>query len=218
MKRNIVLLVLVAIIAILAPIVFSFVLLLPSCIPEKWIIGDPNYWHTFWPNYIGAVGTLLMAIMTYKTLRQNDHLIKAQNTPKLSCSLAVGKDCLYIEIKNTTSVPAYNVKVSLTNNTTKENIFDFDSLCNHLSQMSFDIPPFETKLIPIRGIQPVVNGKYEGYLSTTLTYDDKTETYNMYLKEINVTKWKYDTYDLCNSLKDINSSIDEIKRNCNSIL
>lgn len=212
MKRNIVLLVVIAIIAILVPIVLNFILLLPSCIPQKWLIGNPDYWHTFWPTYIGAMGTLLMAFMTYKTLKQNDQLIKEQITPKLSCSLAVGKDCLYIEIKNTASVPAHNVKVLLTNNTTKENIFDFDSLCNHLSQMSFDIPPFETKLIPIRGIQPYVDGKYEGYLSATLTCNDKSETFNMYLKEINVTKWKCDNYDVCSNIKDINSTIDEIKK------
>ena len=190
MKRNKFLFVALAIIAVLAPVIFNFVFLLPSCLPQRWLIGDPGYWHTFWPTYIGAFGTLLMAIMTYKTLKQNDQLIKEQNTPRLSCSLSVGKDCLYIEIKNTASVPAHNAKVSLTNNTTNEKIYDFDSLCNHLSQMSFDISPFETKQIPIRGIQPYVDGKYDGYISATLTYYDKTETFNLYLSEINVTAWK----------------------------
>lgn len=212
MKRNTALLIIFAILAILAPVVFSFILLLPSCVPEEWLIGDPSYWHSFWPTYIGAFGTLLMAIMTYKTLKQNDQLIKEQNSPKLSCSLAIGKDCLYIDIKNTASVPAHNVKVSLANNTTKEKILDFDSLCNHLSQMSFDITPFETKQIPIRGIQPYVEGKYDGYLSATLTYNDKSETFNLFLSEINVTAWKYDVRDVCQSISEINSSLEDIKR------
>ena len=212
MKRNKILFAALAIIAVLAPIIFNFVFLLPSCLPQRWLIGNPEYWHAFWPIYIGAFGTLLMAIMTYKTLKQNDQLIKEQNTPSLSCSLSVGKDCLYIEIKNTTSVPAHNVKVSLTNNATNEKIYDFDSLCNHLSQMSFDISPFETKQIPIRGIQPYVDGKYDGYLSATLTYNDKSETFYLYLSEINVIAWKYDTHDVYKCLNELNSSIEEIKK------
>lgn len=212
MKRNVVLIVILSVIAIIAPILFNFVLLLPSCIPQKWLIGNPNYWHAFWPTYIGALGTLLMAIMTYKTLKQNDQLIKEQNTPKLSCSLAVGKDCLYIEIKNTSSLPVHNAKVSLANNSTKENLLDFDSLCHHLSQMSFDISPFEMKQIPLRGIQPYVEGKYDGYISATLIYNDKTETFNLYLSEINVTVWTYTTRDVCNSLENINSTIEDIKK------
>lgn len=213
MKRNKYLIVILAIIAILVPIIFNFVFVLPSFLPQRWLIGDSTYWHSFWPTYIGAFGTLLMAIMTYKTLKQNDQLIKEQNTPKVSCSLAVGKDCLYIDIKNTASVPAHNVKVLLANNTTKEKIFDFDSLCNHLSQMSFDISPFETKQIPIRGIQPYVEGKYDGYLSVTLTYNDKSETFNFYLSEINVTTWRYDIHDVCKSITEVNTSIKDIKEN-----
>lgn len=210
MKRNKYLIVILAIIAILVPVIFNFVLVLPSFLPQRWLIGDPTYWHSFWPTYIGSLGTLLMAIMTYKTLKQNDQLIKEQNTPKVSCSLSVSKDCLYIEIKNTASVPAHNVKVSLTSNT-NEKIFDFDSLCKHLSQMSLDISPFETKQIPIRGIQSYVEGKYDGYISVTLTYKDKTETFNLYLSEINVIAWKYDTHDVYKCLNELNSSIEGIK-------
>lgn len=212
MKRNKYLIVILAIIAILVPVIFNFVIVLPSFLPQRWLIGDPAYWHSFWPTYIGALGTLLMAIMTYKTLKQNDQLIKEQNMPKVSCSLAVGKDCLYIDIKNTASVPAHNVKVSLANNTTKEKIIDFDSLCNHLSQISFDISPFETKQIPVRGIQPYAEGKYDGYLSVALTYNDQSETFNLYLSEINVTAWRYDVRDVCKSITEVNTSIEDIKK------
>ena len=78
--------------------------------------------------------------------------------------------------------------------------------------MSFDISPFETKQIPIRGIQPFVEGNYDGYLSVTLNYNDKTETFNLYLSEINVTAWRYDFCDVCKSITEVNSSIEDIKR------
>ena len=201
----------VGIIIVLAPIILNFILLLQIGIPEQLIVGDSKLWLSFWPTYLGALGTFLMAIMTYKTLKQNDKLIKKQNTPKLSCSLAIGKDCLYIEIKNSTSVPAHEAKVSLANNTTKESILDFDSLCNQLAQMSFDISPFETKLIPIRGIQPCVDGKYDGYITATVSYNDTMESFKLYLSEINVTAWTYTIHDVCEGIKDINSTIRNIK-------
>lgn len=203
--------ILVGIIIVLAPILLNFILLLQIGIPEQLIVGDSKLWLSFWPTYFSALGTFAMAIMTYKTLKQNDKLIKEQNTPKLSCSLAIGNDCLYIEIKNSASVPAHGAKVSLAKNTTKESIFDFDTLCNHLAQMSFDISPFETKLIPIRGIQPYGDGKYDGYLTATVSYNDKMESFKLYLSEINVTAWTCTIYDVCKEIKNINSTIKDIK-------
>lgn len=204
--------VVVGIIIVLAPILLNFILLLQIGIPEQLIVGDSKSWLSFWPTYFSALGTFAMAIMTYKTLKQNDKLIKEQNTPKLSCSLAVGKDCLYIEIKNTSAVPAHNVHVSLVDHTEGKGIFYFEELCNCLGNMNFEISPFETKHIPIHGIQPYVDGNYNGFVSATLTYYNMSETFDMYLKEINVTKWKYDTRDLCDNLKDINSTIVDLKR------
>ena len=122
--------VLCAILLITAPIILNFILLLPAYIPERLIIGTPQSWLEFWPVYIGAMGTFIMAIMTYKTIKQNAELIKSQNTPRLSSSLAIGKECLYVEIKNTTLVPAHNVKVSIVDNSNEGNIYGFDSLCN----------------------------------------------------------------------------------------
>ena len=78
--------------------------------------------------------------------------------------------------------------------------------------MTFEISPYEIKQIPIWGVQPYVDGRYDGYLSVSLSYNDTSEVFNLYLKEINVTAWSYQTRDICNSLKDINSSIDDIKR------
>lgn len=204
--------ILCALVLIAAPIILNFILLLPAFVSEQLIIGTPQFWLEFWPIYIGAIGTFLMAIMTFKTLKQNAELIKNQNTPKLSCSLAVGKDCIYIEIKNTASVPAHNVKIDIVDNTKSGKIYDFDSLRNHLANMAFELSPFEIKQIPIRGVQPYVDGDYNGFLTVTLIYNDISEVFNLYLKEINVTAWRYQTRDVCSSLKDINSSIDDIKR------
>lgn len=212
MKQKKHLWVLVIAIAFLAlPIILNFVLLIPSPIPQQWLIGEPDYWLTYWPTYVGAIGTLLMAIMTYKTLQQNSIILKKQETPKVSCSLAIGKDCIYIEVKNIASVPAHNVKISLINNTSKKSIYRFNELCNHLENMSFEISPFEIKRIPIYGIQPYVEGKYEGFITANLSCCGETESFDLYLEEINVSLWDYNTRDVCNFLSDISSSIDVIK-------
>ncbi|MBR5352828.1 MAG: hypothetical protein IK126_03870 [Bacteroidales bacterium] len=190
------------------------------------IIGDPKDWLTFWGVYLGSIGTLIMAVIAFSSLKQNDLLAKQnedqlkeikrqweeQNRARLSCSLAIGKDCIYIEIKNIASVPAHNVNVSLEDYTEEKGIYEFDTLCDHLAKIRFEISPFEIKQIPVWGVSPYVDGKYGGYLAVILSYNGVSETFNLYLEEINVTAWKYYTRDVCDSLKNINSTIDEIKR------
>lgn len=180
----------VGIIIVLAPILLNFILLLHIGIPEQLIVGDSKLWLSFWPTYLGSLGTFLMAIMTYKTLKQNEKLIKSQNTPKLSCSLSVGNNCLLVIIKNISSVPAYNVGLSLINKTNIKEIYKFDSLCSSLDKVRFDISPGDSKRIEILGIEPHKNGQYDGYISVILNYNGVTETVNIYLEELNITEWK----------------------------
>ena len=180
----------VAVVVICLPILFNFLFLLPSIIPVKWLIGNPEYWLTYWPVYIGSIGTFAMAMTTFMTLLQNKELIKAQNTPKLSCSLAVGNSCLLVVITNISSVTAYDVKISLINKTNIKEIYNFDSLRLGLEKVRFDISPNDSKKIKIYGIEPHCTGKYDGYISVILNYNGVTETANIYLEELNITEWK----------------------------
>ena len=180
----------VAVAVICLPILFNFLFLLPSIIPVKWLIGNPEYWLTYWPVYIGSIGTFAMAVTTFMTLLQNKELIKAQNTPKLSCSLAVGNSCLLVVITNISSVTAHDVRISLTNKTSIKEIYNFDSLCCSLEKVRFDISPNDSKKIRIYGIEPHSTGKYDGYISVILNYNGVTETTNIYLEELTITEWK----------------------------
>lgn len=180
----------VAVVVICLPILFNFLFLLPSIIPVKCLIGNPEYWLTYWPVYIGSIGTFAMAVTTFMTLLQNKELIKAQNTPKLSCSLAVGNSCLLVVITNISSVTAHDVRISLTNKTSIKEIYNFDSLCCSLEKVRFDISPNDSKKIKIYGIEPHSTGKYDGYISVILNYNGVTETTNIYLEELTITEWK----------------------------
>lgn len=181
--------IMLGIIIVLFPILLNFILLIRIGIPAQLIIGDSKSWLSFWPTYFGAIGTFAMAIITYKTLKQNDKLIKERNTPKLSCSVAVGNSCLLVVLTNISAVPAYDVEISLINKTNKE-IYNFDSLCHSLEKVRFDIPPSDSKKIQVIGIEPCKAGGYDGYLSVILKYNGVTETSKIYLEELNVTEWK----------------------------
>lgn len=189
-NKNLVIGLVAVAVVICLPILFNFLLLIPSFVPDKWLIGNPDYWLTYWPAYIGSIGTFAMAVTTFMTLKQNKELIKAQNTPKLSCSLSVGNNCLLVIIKNISSVPAYNVGLSLINNTNIK-IYKFDSLCSSLEKVRFDISPVDSKRIEILGIEPHKNGQYDGYISAILMYNGASETTNLYLEELNITEWKH---------------------------
>ncbi len=209
------------------PFILNFVLTTPSPIPEKWRLGKPEDWLNFWAIYVGSLCTFLMSLIAYKTLKQNEKLVEQndlqlkeikrqweeQNSVKLSCSLAVRSSELLIEITNTSPVPAHNVKVVLENNTTEIDDDLFQDLCENLNNMRFEIIPFEKKQIPIRGIQPYIDGNYGGTLKVTLSYDNKQEIFNLSPKEINVTKWQSSISELCMKLDDIKSSIDKFSHN-----
>ena len=87
-----------------------------------------------------------------------------------------------------------------------ENIFRFNETNQLLSEMTFEIPPFSSKYIPL-WITPYVDGDYQGYITVVLNYSDKEETFNLFLKEINLTTWKYSTKELCESIERIEDAL-----------
>lgn len=200
--------------AILAMVVFLLVLplLINLCYRLESDCSElhaPSAWATFWATYLAAIASFAMVFITWLTLKknkeQNDAILqqnkdqldemkrqwKEQNTPIVSCSLEKSSESLLVELHNTSQVPARKIRVRIDNNTGKD-IYRFDKTCELLEKMTFEIPPFSFKQIPIM-LTPYVDGEYEGYLSVELSYCGKQERFDLYLKEINLTTWKYST-------------------------
>lgn len=165
---------------------------------------------------IAAIVSFVMVILTAISLIHNRKQLnelrrqwEAQNTPIVSCSLEKRDDSLILDIHNSSQVPAHGVKVYLENHS-KEKIFHFDETNALLKEMSFEIPPFSSKQVPI-WITPYVDGEYDGFLSIMLDYSGKKELFDLYLKEINLTTWQYTDRDLCKRIERVEDAIKKIK-------
>lgn len=183
----------------------------------------PSAWATFWATYLAAIASFAMVFITWLTLKknkeQNDAILQQnkdqlnemkrqweeQNTPIVSCSLEKSSESLLVELHNTSQVPAHKIRVHIDNNTGKD-IYRFDKTCELLEKMTFEIPPFSIKQIPIM-LTPYVDGEYEGYLSVELSYCGKQERFDLYLKEINLTTWKYSTKDVCSKIEHLDNTV-----------
>lgn len=165
---------------------------------------------------IAAIVSLFMIVLTAISLLQSKKQLKEmkrqwkeQNTPMVSCSLAKCKDSVLLEVFNSSQVPAHRVKIEMINNT-GEKIFYFEETNALLKEMSFEIPPQMVKQIPI-WITPYVDGNYKGYLTVKVTYEKKTEEFDLYLKEINLTTWQYSNKEICKSIEDVGDEIRKIR-------
>ena len=165
---------------------------------------------------IAAIVSLFMIVLTAISLLQSKKQLKEmkrqwkeQNTPVVSCSLAKCRDSVLLEVFNTSQVPAHKVKIEIVNNT-GEKIFHFEETSALLKEMSFEIPPQVVKQIPI-WITPYVDGDYTGYITVKVTCEGKTEEFNLYLKEINLTTWQYSNKEICKSIEDVGDGIRRIR-------
>lgn len=165
---------------------------------------------------IAAIVSFVMVILTAITLIHNRKQLKelkrqwiAQNTPVVSCSLEKRSESLLLDIHNSSQVPAHKVKVRLENHS-DEKIFRFDETNNLLSEMTFEIPPFTSKQIPI-WITPFVDGEYSGYITVILSYNGKEDSFDLHLKEINLTTWQYSTKELCKRVEGIEDALKKMK-------
>ena len=165
---------------------------------------------------IAAIVSFVMVILTAITLIHNRKQLQelkrqwvAQNTPEVSCSLEKRSESLLLDVHNSSQVPAHQVKVRLENHS-DEKIFHLDETNNLLSEMTFEIPPFSSKQIPI-WITPFVDGDYSGYITVFLSYSGKEESFDLYLKEINLTTWQYSTKELCKRVEGIEDALKKLK-------
>ena len=173
---------------------------------EYSILHAPSAWTTFWATYLAAIASFIMIFFTWRTLKEMQRQWKEQNTPIVSCTLEKGSDHIIVELHNTSPVPVHKVGVRITNNTGMKEIYRFDKTCELLEKMTFEIPPFSIKQIPIM-LTPYVDGEYEGYLSVELSYCGKQERFDLYLKEINLTTWKYSTKDICSKIENLENNV-----------
>ena len=118
---------------ILIPIILNFVVILPSPIPEKYIIGSPKDWLSFWAVYIGSIGSLIMAGVAFVTIMQNRRMVvqnkkiiaqnkkqlneivrqwEEEHRPRINISIAIYRKALFIKIKNIGVGNATDIKMS----------------------------------------------------------------------------------------------------------
>ena len=69
---------------VVLPFLIGFLVALPKW-PYWAFAGNTDTWLTFWGTYIGAMGTMLMAVMTFISLK----LSKKQNRPIVYPSIEV---------------------------------------------------------------------------------------------------------------------------------
>lgn len=160
-------------------------------------------------SFFMIVFTAISLLQSKKQLKEMKRQWEEQNTPVVSCSLAKCRDSVLLEIFNSSQVPAHKVKIEIINNT-GEKIFHFEETNALLKEMSFEIPPQTVKQIPI-WITPYVDGDYKGYLTVKVTYEEKTEEFDLYLKEINLTTWQYSNKEICKSIEEVGEGIRKIR-------
>ena len=118
---------------ILIPVILNFVVNLPSPLPEKYIIGGPKDWLSFWAVYIGSIGSLIMTGVAFVTIMQNGRMaaqnekIIAQNEkqineivrqwedehrPRINISIIIYRKALFIKVKNIGQGNATNINLS----------------------------------------------------------------------------------------------------------
>lgn len=165
---------------------------------------------------IAAIVSFVMVVLTAISLIHNHRQLKElkrqwneQNTPCVSCMLEIRGSGLYVELLNTSQVPAHKVKVQLEKHSCEEAI-DFDETNHLLGEMSFELPPFSSKHIPIL-LSTFVDADYSGYITVVVEYSNKRDSFDLYLKEINLVMSEYSTKELCGSLEKIKTAI-ECKR------
>lgn len=204
-------------------ILIIFLLFLPLIINwlYKWetdckLLQSPSSWATFWATYLAAIASFAMVFITWLTLRQNKNQLDElkrqwdeQNKPIVSCTLAKSSSEILIELHNSSQVSAHNVKVKLSNKT-DEDIFRFDETCRLLDDITFVIPPFSKKQIPIY-ITPYIDGNYTGYILVNLSYSGRSENFELYLAEINLTTTQFSNKEICDSIEKVGSVIKDKK-------
>lgn len=172
---------------------------------EYSILHAPSAWATFWATYLSAIASFTMIYFTWRTLKEMQRQWNEQNTPIVSCTLEKTNEYLLLELHNTSQTPAHKVHIELVNNT-RDSILRFEETCEQLKLMSFEIPPFSIKQIPIYKT-PYVDGEYDGYITVKVSYGNKRESFDLYLKEINLTTWKYTTKDICSKIEHLDATV-----------
>lgn len=128
-------------------VLLNFILIIPAFTP---IVGDNRDWLLFFGSIIGAAASFAMVFFTAETLKQNEKQLnelkrqwEEEHKPYLSCQLVSKNDYFLLRIFNSGKVAANNVSIKLNNYLSKEDIFHFKELQEHLEKHTFIIPPME---------------------------------------------------------------------------
>lgn len=115
------------------PILLNVLLQIKNPISQISIIGDSKDWLSFWSVYIGSIGSIIMAVVAFVTLKQNksltdqNEILIAQNKeqldelkrqweeehrPRINLSIIVYRKAFHIKIKNIGKGNATDIKLS----------------------------------------------------------------------------------------------------------
>lgn len=191
---------------ILIPVILNFVVNLPSPLPEKYIIGGPKDWLSFWAVYIGSIGSLIMTGVAFVTIMQNRRMAaqnekiitqnekqineivrqwEEEHRPRINISIAIYRKALFIKIKNIGVGNATDIKISFNKDfVDKLPKTKYREMYENVEKRSFTIENGESKYILIGFFQDIQK-EWENknvVLNITGTYCSKyiiNETFHM---------------------------------------
>lgn len=173
------------------PILLNYIISRQNPLHWQNVMGTPQDWLTFWGAYLGSVGTIIMAIIAFMTLKQNDQQLKElkrqweeEHSPLLSLSIIGYRKALFIKINNIGKSNATDIKLSFNKdfvgNLLKD---DYKSMYERFENLPFDIESGGAKYIVI-GFYQDLHDKWSNkniVLRITGTYHNKSidETFLM---------------------------------------
>lgn len=180
---------------------------------NKEIIGEPSSWMPLWVTYIGSLASLIMVVLTWHILKQNQKQInlmkaewKEQNKLKLYPFIGVSDGNVLLIIKNFSS--QYGAEIQT--NITYSNIDDLNikERIAKINKSVFNIEPYGIKKILLSYdyyVDKVYNGEIIVTLSLLNSLISKTKINLTELNIVNVDKEYKDS--LVKSINSLSSTI-----------
>ncbi len=186
---------------ILFPVLLNLIISLPT---PKWysIVGEATDWLQFWTAYLTAIASVILIIITYSTLKQNENQLneikrqwKEENRPYLYVSVikTISAEVLQHEFifYNAGKTPAKNISFKFNDSwlqSIKESFPDKENKLRELSEHTkiTNIYPKQGNKLPLNHIDLTA--------SKNTRYEEHNALFEKILKDIVIT-FKYDGYE-----------------------
>lgn len=216
-KKNYLWIVIIVVVLCILPLLINLCYLYET---NYYVLHEPSSWATFWATYIAAIASFTMVFMTRQTLKQNRQQLEElkrqwdeEHTPYLSCQLIKADGYFKLRIFNSTDVTAKNVRISITNYTDGNEIFQFSELKEFLTNQLFIIPPkeslyFKIWITPYSEVENLPAGYIEVKLNTpTIDFG----TYKLYPQNFAFVTYEYRERPIVDALSKVADKIKDQK-------